>query len=230
MLFCRFISTAGCVPSAEHCTCIPSCYANVSSGTSLHRHTTCIFWGNYCIYKSYDDTVNTPVTVLSGFKPLSVHLCVCRYTSPDMCFHLRCLVRCLRCPLPTLVLRCLCPCSHLWLLGQWARMSPWLTIPWARCTRLVQQWWWKAALILVLASQQAAACPSQWVSTKLGDLKETHRWQLGFCWNALSSHPMSVYVCACFSPSLAPTSWASPQCSSAGCHAGCQRCNVTAQE
>ncbi len=50
MLFCRFISTAGCVPSAEQCACIPSCYANVSSGTSLHRHTTCIFWGNYCIH------------------------------------------------------------------------------------------------------------------------------------------------------------------------------------
>lgn len=46
LLFFRFISTAACVPSAEHCSCIPSCYANVSSGTSLHRHAPCIFWGN----------------------------------------------------------------------------------------------------------------------------------------------------------------------------------------
>lgn len=75
MLFCRIISTAGCVPSAELCTCIPSCYANVSSGTSLHRHTTCIFWGNSNIYiTSQIVTQVTPnniiVRVLSGFKPV----------------------------------------------------------------------------------------------------------------------------------------------------------------
>lgn len=92
-------------------------------------------------------------------------MCACRYTSPDMCFHLRWLVRCLRCHLPTLVLRCLCPCRHICLLGQWARMSPWLTIPWELCTRLVQQWLWMAALMLVLGSQQAAVFPFQWVST-----------------------------------------------------------------
>lgn len=75
---------------------------------------------------------------LNGSKQ-SFRLCVCRYTSPDMCFHLRCLVSCLRCPLPTLVLRCSCPCSHICLLDQWARMSPWLTIQWEPCTPLVQQ-------------------------------------------------------------------------------------------
>lgn len=49
MLSFRLISTAACVPSAEHRTCISSCYANVSSGTSLHRHSPCIFWGKYYI-------------------------------------------------------------------------------------------------------------------------------------------------------------------------------------
>lgn len=167
MLFCRFISTAGCVPSAEHCTCIPSCYANVSSGTSLHRHTTCIFWGNYYyIHNSWtrEHNHNSWWPILTDFNPLFVCVCVCRYTSPDMCFHLRCLVRCLRCRLTTLVLRCLCPCSHPWPSDRWARMSPWLITPWEPCTRLVQQWWWTAASMLVLASQQAAASPSQWVS------------------------------------------------------------------
>lgn len=170
MLFCRFISTAGCVPSAEHCTCIPSCYANVSSGTSLHRHTTCIFWGNYSIDLSYNNIVNTCSKRMIIVFNLTFPLCVCRYTSPDMCFHLRCLVSCHRCPLPTLVLRCSCPCSHICLLGRWVRMSPWLTTPWELFTPLVQQWWWMAALMPVLASQQAAVFPSQWVSTEFNDL------------------------------------------------------------
>lgn len=58
-LFSRFISTAGRLPSAEHCTCIPSCYANVSSGTSLHRHTPCIFWGDCCIHEYTDTSMYT---------------------------------------------------------------------------------------------------------------------------------------------------------------------------
>lgn len=154
------------------------------------------------------NTINSrSVTVLN----LSFHLCVCRYTSPDMCFHLRCLVSCLRCPLPTLVLRCLCPCSHTCLLGQWARMSPWLTIPWEPCTPLVQQWWWKAALMLVLASQQAAVFPSQWVSTEFNDLKEPEWLQLGRCWDAVSSYVCQIrtwsalYQCLClFLPFSSP--------------------------
>lgn len=90
---------------------------------------------------------------------------VCRYTSPDMCFHLRCLASCLRCPLHILVLRCTCPCSHTCLLAQWVRMYPWLTIPWELCTLLAPRWWWMVALILGLASQQAAALVSRWVSS-----------------------------------------------------------------
>lgn len=78
LLFFRFISTAVCVPSAEHCTCIPSCYANVSSGTSLHRHAPCIFWGNFThMYKSwYCEPFH------SRFKPL---ICVSADIPAQIC-------------------------------------------------------------------------------------------------------------------------------------------------
>lgn len=50
----------------------------------------------------------------------------------------------------------------------------------------------------------------------------------------LSYHIVQPYlctnICICFSPSLAPSSWTSSQCSSVGCHAGRQCCNDTAQE
>lgn len=84
------------------------------------------------------NTVKTRTYIYKQKKNLFSVLCVSRYTSPDMCFHLRCLVRCLRCPLPILVLRCICPCSHICQLGQWARMSPWLIIQWEQSTRMVQ--------------------------------------------------------------------------------------------
>lgn len=67
MLSFRLISTAVCVPSAEHRSCIPSCYANVSSGTSLHRHSPCIFWGKY--YITFLFCFFFPV-VRCGFKAL----------------------------------------------------------------------------------------------------------------------------------------------------------------
>lgn len=156
--FYRFISTAGSVPSTEHCTRLPPCYANVSSGASLHRHTPCIFWGACCIRVQ----IMSLLTVFAATKPASV-VSVCRYTSPDTCFHLRCLASCLRCPLPTRGLKCTCPCSLTCLLARWARMYPWLTIPWEPCTLLAPQWWWIVALMLVRASQQAAAWTSPWV-------------------------------------------------------------------
>lgn len=90
-------------------------------------------------YSEVTITFINPIIVNRSKQFQTFYLCVCRYTSPDMCFQLRCLVSCLRCPLPTLVLRCSCPCSHICLLGQWARMSPWLTIPWELSTPLVQQ-------------------------------------------------------------------------------------------
>lgn len=93
--------------------------------------------------------------------------CVCRYTSPDMCFHLRCLVRCLRCPPPTLVLRCICPCSIPCQLVRWVRTFPWPTIPWGPSTRTDQRWWWKVALTPEPVSQPAAVFPSQWVMSSV---------------------------------------------------------------
>lgn len=159
MLFFRLISTAVGVPSAEHRACIPSCYANVSSGTSLHRHTPCIFWGKCHVMFMVTFRFKT------AFKDgLSLSLSVCRYTSPDMCFHLRCLASCLRCPLPIPVLRCTCPCSHTCLLGQWVRTCPWPTIKWGLYTPMGQQWWWRVALTLALASQVEPVSPSQWVT------------------------------------------------------------------
>lgn len=48
-------------------------------------------------------------------------------------------------------------------------------------------------------------------------------------WCSLSCCVVLSGFCLCvFLSSLAPTSWTSPQCRSAGCHAGCQCCNDTA--
>lgn len=172
----RFISTAGSVPSAEHCTRLPSCYANVSSGTSLHRHTPRIFWGDCCTRV----WIMWLLTAVAAGK-LEIYVSVCRYTSPDMCFHLRCLASCLRCPLPTLGLRCTCPCSPTCLWARWVRMSPWLTIPWELCTLQAPQWWWTAALMPALASQQATVSTSPWVPS--------WEWQKLLIFHLLRSYP-----------------------------------------
>lgn len=110
------------------------------------------------------------------FQSFPLHLFLCRYTSPDMCFHPRYLVRCLRCPLTTLVLRCSCPCSSTCQWDQWARASPWPTTSWEPCTRLAQRWWWREALMLAHASGQAVVFPFQWVSSQMTFLTSQIDW------------------------------------------------------
>lgn len=60
-------------------------------------------------------------------------------------------------------------------------------------------------------------------------LKEQESLQLWCCAvMSVKSKVDQISTNVCASP--APTSWTSPQCSSAGCHAECQCCNDTAQE